>query len=99
MTALLEIRNAGFDVALDGDGFKVTPASSLTTTQREFLRSHKAEIITELQAQVEWVELPEPKKGALIVTCYNPLGAAFEVEASSPEHAEFLRRMNPQQVK
>jgi hypothetical protein len=63
MSPLSKIRNAGFDVALDGDSFKVTPASSLTTTQREFLKSHKAEIITAL-------------KNAVIVLCYSPSGLA-----------------------
>ena len=96
MSALLKIRDAGFDVVLDGDSFKITPASSLTMTQREFLKSHKAEIINELHNQSE---LPEPAPGALIVTCYNPLGVAFEVEASSPEHAEFLLKMNPSRLK
>ena len=98
MSALSKIRTAGFDVALDGDSFKVTPASSLTTTQREFLKSHKAEIIAELQAQVVWAELPEPAPGALMVTCYTPAGNAVEVEASSPEHAEFLLKMNPSRL-
>ena len=95
MSALSKIRNAGFDLALDGNSFKVTPASSLTTTQREFLKSHKTEIINELQAQVEWVELPDTTPGALMVTCYTPGGGAIEVQANSPEHAAFLRRMNP----
>ena len=95
MSALSKIRTAGFDVALDGDSFKVTPASSLTTTQREFLKSHKAEIITELHNQIVWEELPDPAPGALMVTCYTPAGNAVEVEARNAEHAAFLRRMNP----
>ena len=96
MSSLSQIRNAGFDVALDGNGFKVTPASSLTMTQREFLRQHKPEIITELQEQVECLELPEQfTPGALIVTCYTPAGNPIEVEANNPGHAEFLLRMNP----
>ena len=99
MSALSQIRNAGFDLALYGDSFKVTPASLLTVTQREFLKSHKAEITTELQEQPEWVELPDPAPGALMVTCYTPAGNAVEVQANSPEHAAFLRRINPQQVK
>ncbi len=46
-------------------------------------------------AAVEWLELPEPSPGALIVTCYTPNGKAIEVESTSPEHAEILQRMNP----
>ena len=95
MAALLKIRNAGFDVVLDGDSFKVTPASSLTTTQREFLKSHKAEIVNELHNQIVWEVLPEPAPGALMVTCWTPAGNPVEVQANNPEHAAFLRRMNP----
>jgi len=29
------------------------------------------------------------------VICYTPNGQAFNVQATSPEHAEFLQRMNP----
>ena len=46
-------------------------------------------------AAVKWVELPEPKPDSLIVTCYTPNGKPIEVEATSPEHAEWLKRMNP----
>ncbi|MEY3787725.1 MAG: hypothetical protein RLZ75_1932 [Pseudomonadota bacterium] len=49
MSALTIIKNAGFDLSLYGDSFKVTPSSLLSTTQREFLKIHKDEIITELQ--------------------------------------------------
>ena len=48
MKALAKIKQAGFDIALDGRGFKITPASALTQSQREFLKQHKAEIIKEL---------------------------------------------------
>ena len=46
-------------------------------------------------AAVEWLELPEPALGALMVTCYTPAGNAVEVQAKNPAHADFLRRMNP----
>ena len=95
MGALSKIRSAGFELALYGDSFKVTPASSLTVTQREFLKSHKAEIINELQEQPEWVELTDHAPGALILICYTPAGNAVEVEAKNPAHADFLQRMNP----
>jgi hypothetical protein len=48
MSALSRIELAGFSVALAGDSLEITPASLLTQPQREFLKSHKAEIITEL---------------------------------------------------
>ena len=31
----------------------------------------------------------------IVVICYNPLGVAFEIEATSTEHAKLLIRMNP----
>ncbi|MEI6334300.1 MAG: hypothetical protein WCS87_07050 [Methylococcaceae bacterium] len=49
MSALTKIKNAGFAVKLEGDSFKIIPSSKLTTTQRDFLKSHKAEILTELK--------------------------------------------------
>ena len=51
MTALSEIKRAGFVINLNGGDFVVTPSKSLTDLQRDFLKSHKAEIITELQAE------------------------------------------------
>jgi hypothetical protein len=51
MTALSKIKQAGFDVFLHGDGFKIKPSSKLSQNQREFLKSHKAEIIGELLAE------------------------------------------------
>ena len=81
MTALSKIREAGFSVDLNGDSFKITPSSKLTENQRDFLKSHKAEIIGELKS--------------LLVLCYSPSGLAYEIEAQNLEHAEFLRRMNP----
>ena len=51
MTALSEIKRAGFVINLNGGDFVITPSKSLTNRQREFLKSHKAEIITELQAE------------------------------------------------
>ena len=86
MSALTKIKEAGFSLTLEGDNFKIIPFSKLTTKQREFLKSHKAEIISDLKA--------EP----LIVICYTPRGEAIEIEARDPEHAEWLKRMNPKRV-
>ena len=150
MTALSEIKRAGFIINLNGVDFVVTPSKLLTDRQREFLKSHKAEIITELQAEalatkpvkqkpiscgkclhfkshhshgkgagsclvdgaygawsetqhqcskfdaaVKWVELPDPKPNAIMVICHTPNGNAIEIEARGPEHAAFLKQMNP----
>jgi hypothetical protein len=95
MTALSKIEAAGFRVFLKGENLGIAPADNLTPSQREFLKSHKAEIINELHNQIVWAELPEPAHGALMVTCYTPAGNAIEVEAKNPAHAEFLQRINP----
>ena len=53
---------------------------------------HQCEIFN---AKIEYHELPEPNPGALMVTCYSPVGGTFEVEARDPEHAAWLVKMNP----
>jgi len=50
MGALSKIESAGFNVSLVGGNLAVSPASNLTQPQKEFLRSHKAEITRELKA-------------------------------------------------
>ncbi|MEI7996586.1 MAG: hypothetical protein WCH01_16950 [Methylococcaceae bacterium] len=69
-----------------------------STLLHENLVKKAAESIHEyaaFNAAIEWIELPEPKPDAIMVTCYTPSGVAIEIEASSPEHAEWLKRMNP----
>jgi hypothetical protein len=58
MTALEKIRTAGFELNLVGDSFAVKPASHLNQQQREFLKSHKAEIIGELRAEHTFFIIP-----------------------------------------
>ncbi|PPK76924.1 hypothetical protein B0F87_10228 [Methylobacter tundripaludum] len=58
MSALTKIENAGFKVFMNGENLGITPAKDLTLPQREFLKSHKAEIITELstyQKIINWL--------------------------------------------
>jgi hypothetical protein len=60
MSALAKIEKAGFRVFLDGDNLGISPAKDLTQPQREFLKSHKAEIITELSIYrkiINWLNL------------------------------------------
>ncbi|WP_333877699.1 hypothetical protein [Methylobacter sp.] len=60
MSALTKIERAGFRVFLNGDNLGITPAKDLTLPQQEFLKSHKAEIITELstyQKIINWLAL------------------------------------------
>ncbi len=145
MSALAKIKQAGFELTLVGDSFEVTPASALTQTHRDFLKSHKVEIIAELagsvskdnvscgiclhfkcynshgrgagkclvageyglwsetlhscikfNASIEHVEIPPPRPNAITVTCYTPNGNPIEVEARDHDHAEQLRRWNPE---
>jgi len=59
MSALTKIEAAGFRIYLDGDNLGISPAKDLTQSQREFLKSHKAEIITELSTHQKisnWLE-------------------------------------------
>lgn len=70
MAALTKIRQAGFDVALDGDRLKVVGASKLTKEQRMFLKQHKAAVIAELrQEQAKEQEAIPPNAGP--VCCGN----------------------------
>lgn len=51
MSALSKIQSAGFNLSIENAGaLGVAPASKLTNEQREFIRSHKAEILAKLKA-------------------------------------------------
>lgn len=80
--ALKSIRDKGFLVTLDKDCFAITPSNLLTQSQRDFFKSHKAEIIEALRAE-------------LVVTVWTPAGNPMQVQATDAEHAAFLIRMNP----
>lgn len=59
MSALRKIRQSGFALALVNGGLEISPASSLTASQREFLKQHKAEIINGLQDEekiIAWLD-------------------------------------------
>jgi hypothetical protein len=98
VSALSKIEAAGFRVFLKGENLGIAPADTLTESQRYFLKQNKIQIIKELQSQVVWEEMPEPKPNAIMVTVYTPAGNALEVEVRSPQHAEFLQRMNPKPI-
>ena len=53
MSALVKIRLAGFEVALDGDALKIRPFSGLSEKQRAFLKEHKADVLKELRQEQE----------------------------------------------
>ena len=83
MSALSKIQEAGFKVFIDHGNLGIVPAKNLTVAQCEFLKSHKAEIIGELQY-------------SLSVTCWTPAGKPLETIARDQEHLEQLRRWNPE---
>jgi len=78
MSALQKIKSAGFDVNLQGDSFAITPSSLLNSQQREFLKTHKAEIISELQAEALAVQptkqIPVTCGQCQHFKCYNTHG-------------------------
>jgi hypothetical protein len=53
MIALNKIRQAGFSLSVVDGKLLVTPAKNLTDQQREFIKQHKTEIISELQREAE----------------------------------------------
>jgi len=67
MGALYKIKQAGFDVALVDGFIEISPASELTQSQLDFLKSHKAEIISELQDETLLVIAETDNK--IVVTC------------------------------
>ena len=59
MKILHKIENQGFQVNLIGDCLEIKPAAKLTQPQRDFLRHHKARIITELKDRIaisKWLD-------------------------------------------
>ena len=62
MGALQKIREAGFNIALNGDALAISPASALTQNQREFLKQHKTEILGELRAEVPGISETDREK-------------------------------------
>ena len=91
MSALLKIRNAGFQIEIDNGDLLIEPGDKLTDKQLDFLKSHKAEIISDLRAERAANEIIS----SLMVRCYSPSGLCYEVEARDEEHAAWLKRMNP----
>lgn len=79
MTPLLEkIRNNGFEIQLDGDGFAISPSEKLTQEQIEFLRQNKPQIMDEL----------------LLTTVYTLAGKPMQIQAKDAHHQAWLIRVN-----
>lgn len=100
MSALLQLEESGLALELLSGKIVVTPASSITDAQRDYIRTHKTEIIDELKAR----ELPGSSSGAdiapsnedrLLTEAWTPNGNRMIVEARGEHHAEWIRQMNP----
>ncbi len=75
---LEKIKNNGFSVELDGDGFIVSPSEKLTQQQREFLKANKLQIMAEL----------------LLTTVYNLNGVPMQIQAKDAKHKAWLIEVN-----
>ena len=48
MNTLLKIKEAGFDISLVDGFIEISPADALTDTQRDYIKTHKQELIRQL---------------------------------------------------
>lgn len=69
-SSLVKIRESGFSLALVDGGIEIKPASALTQQQRQFLKFHKAEIISELQAE----QLKQAENECRVITWLSFIG-------------------------
>jgi hypothetical protein len=69
-SSLAKIRESGFSLALVDGNIEVKPASALTQQQRHLLKSHKAEIISELQAE----QLRQAENECRVITWLSLIG-------------------------
>lgn len=79
MTPLLNrMKNSGFEIELDDDGFTASPSDKLTDQQREFLKANKPQIMAEL----------------LLTTVYTPAGGQMQIQAKDAAHKAWLIKVN-----
>ena len=86
MTALTELRNAGFNLSLNNENnIILSPVSKLTEQQRELIRLNKPTIVNELKLEkpyLRWhIETPTED------TCLNviPRSTLDEIKAKFPK--------------
>jgi hypothetical protein len=72
------IKNSGFTIQIDGDGFVVSPPDRLTHRQCEFMKANKPQIMAEL----------------LLTTVYNLHGTAITLQAKDADHQKWLISVN-----
>ena len=87
-TLIEKMQAAGFTIRADGGDLIIHPPGKLTPDQREFILSHKKELVEYLAAN-DAAEYP------IYVEVYTPTGNLMTVRADTPEQADFIREMNP----
>jgi hypothetical protein len=73
-----KIKNSGFTIELDGDGFIVSPSDKLTQQQCEFMKANKMQIMAELLATV----------------VYTLRGTPITLQAQNAKHQAWLIAVN-----
>ena len=73
-----KIKNSGFTIELDGDGFIVSPSDRLTQQQCEFMKANKMQIMAEL----------------LATTVYTLHGSPITLQAKDADHQKWLIAVN-----
>ena len=97
------IEGAGFTVAITRGNLAISPASNLNDSQRDFIRSHKAELLSALRSSETSLDDEggndlKPANDApapILAECWTPMGDRHLVPADSEEHAAWIRQMNP----
>ena len=86
MSALAELRNAGFNLSLNDDNnIALSPVSKLTEQQREVIRSNKPGIVRELElekAYLHW-HIVTPTDNAYLSVI--PRSTLAEIKAKFPK--------------
>lgn len=59
-TFVSRIRSAGFDLAANGEKLTITPASRLTDSQRQFIKTHKPALLAILTGKTPPAPPPDP---------------------------------------
>ena len=75
---LKKIKNSGFTIELDGDGFTVSPCDKLTEKQMAFMQANKPQIMAEL----------------LLTTVYTLHGTPITLQAKDADHQAWLIKVN-----
>ncbi|MGI2326098.1 MULTISPECIES: hypothetical protein [unclassified Methylococcus] len=79
-----QISAAGISISAEGDALAITPASKLTAEQRTFIREHKTDLLTELQAVRASEAVLEPCQPGADIEVANDAGGT---DLTDDEHS------------